>query len=356
MIFTDIIEDYQYVYDTLISCNNYFSTCNDLLINYISSMSSATSYYFKLTSVNDAVKNNLISKLSDTYQNAYATITKMITLSFPFYGSMSKLENFNFKNDILKEDVNDFLKYGYAVMEATNEIITAQLPGMKSDALLPKLIKPLQNLLHSYYMLINYSSHLHKIDKLLFEAIPEINDNIDKYNIIELHSMKPLTDFSSFAEDIKSLSSFINQFELLMKFNSENAKIYTQRIENGSLRIVWGSHTIELTAISDIIKSICEGIRMFRLTSAEKRAMDENTRSIKIENDKKELAIINSKIKDIAQITNLSPDKPEDIEKLQKLCLPLIRYIYSNPVGTIGEYKYDLNTDLKLIETVFDSH
>lgn len=95
---------------------------------------------------------------------------------------------------------------------------------------------------------------------------------------------------------------------------------------------------------------------MFRLTSSEKKSMDENTRTIKLENDKKELAIINSQIKNIAQLTNLSIDNPEDVEKMQKLCLPLVRYIYSNPVGSVGDYKYDLNNDLKLIETIYDSH
>ena len=266
--------------------------------------------------------------------------------------------NYNFKNNILKKDVQYYLDNGHAVIEAINQIITGQLHGMRSDALLPTLIKPLQKLMQSYYKLISYYSHLHNIDKLLFEPIPENNIDQGEYNCIELRSMKPLTDFGAFSDDVKYLSSFISQFELLMKANSENAnaKIYTQRLENGSLRIVWGSCNIELTGISDIIKSICEGIRMFRLTSSEKKSMDENTRTIKLENDKKELAIINSQIKNIAQLTNLSIDNPEDVEKMQKLCLPLVRYIYSNPVGSVGDYKYDLNNDLKLIETIYDSH
>ena len=111
MIFNDIIEDYQYVYDTLITCSEYFSACNELINDYIFSVSEATSKYFQNTTTSDALKNNLISKLNSTYQNAYDTITKMITLSFPFYGSMSKLESFNFKNIDLKKDVEIFLKH-----------------------------------------------------------------------------------------------------------------------------------------------------------------------------------------------------------------------------------------------------
>ena len=151
-----------------------------------------------------------------------------------------------------------------------------------------------------------------------------------RYIIQSLRSMKPLLDFNSFADDIKYLASFIGQFESIMGENlkNEKAKIYTQRIENGSLRIVWGSLTIELTAISSIIRAISEGIRMFRMTSVEKRATKENIRTRKLENDERELAIINSQIRNIAQYTGLSPENPDDIEKMQKLCLPLIRYIY----------------------------
>lgn len=62
-----------------------------------------------------------------------------------------------------------------------------------------------------------------------------------------------------------------------------------------------------------------------------------------MENDAKELAIINSQINTIANYLHLSPSSPEDAEKIQRLCLPLIRYINNNPVGIVGDYKYNLN-------------
>ncbi|MBD5501828.1 MAG: hypothetical protein HDR10_11620, partial [Lachnospiraceae bacterium] len=142
-------------------------------------------------------------------------------------------------------------------------------------------------------------------------------------------------------------------FELIMTPENGSCKVYTQRIESGSLRIVWGSNTIELSGISDIIRAISDGIRMFRLTTPEKRLKDEKARTLKLQNDEKELAIINSQIASVARITGLSSEKPEDIEKLQKLCLPLVRYLYSNPVGVIGDYSYNFDNELKLIESAY---
>ncbi|MCI8597218.1 MAG: hypothetical protein HFJ10_02070 [Lachnospiraceae bacterium] len=357
MILSDLLVDYEYVYNALIECTDYFSACDELIDDYFSTISNAAGTFFKLSQVFDSDKNELIHQLRNTYDNSFATITKMITLSFPFYGTMTKLKEYEFKNTVLEKDVHEFLQHGHDVMDATNEIITAQLPGMKANALLPILIEPLRQLTQSYYTLKKYATHFYDIDKMLFETIPENELDSQQYNNIELRSMKPLLDFSSFADDIKYLASFISQYESIMNSSSggETAKIYTQRIENGSLRIVWGSHTIELSRISGIIKAISEGIRMFRMTTSERRAIDENTRTKKLENDEKELAIINSQIKNIAQFTGLSSDNPEDVEKMQKLCLPLVRYIYNNPIGMIGNYKYNLNNDLKLIESFYNS-
>lgn len=294
----------------------------------------------------------MINKLKEAYDNAYSSITKMITLSFPFYGAMSKLETYKFKTQPLQEDVLAFLGHGHDVMDSTNEIITSQLSGMKTNALLPKLIVPLRKLTSSYYALLKYQEQFSGIDETLFEKIP--SDDPSQYNRIELRSLKPTIDMDSFSRDIAYLSSFITQLELIMSSEGNSCKILTQRIESGSLRIVWGSTTIELKSISDIVKAISEGIRLFRLTAPEKRLKEEQVRELKLQNDEKELAIINSQIKNIAQITGLSADNPEDTEKLQKLCLPLIRYMNNNPIGMVDDYKYNLSNDLKLIEQFYD--
>ena len=49
----------------------------------------------------------------------------------------------------------------------------------------------------------------------------------------------------------------------------------------------------------------------------------------------------------------LSNENPDDVEKIQKLCLPIVRYINNNPVGQIGDYEYDLTHELKLLEDFY---
>ena len=124
-------------------------------------------------------------------------------------------------------------------------------------------------------------------------------------------------------------------------------------MESGSLRLVFGSNTVELPSISEIIRAITDAIRTFRLTSVEKEALQESTRKQKLENDARQLSIINSQIKTLCHTLGLSSDDPGDVEKIQKLCLPVIRYINNNPVGQVGDYKYDLTQDLKLLEDFY---
>lgn len=139
----------------------------------------------------------------------------------------------------MTESVNGFLNYGNSVMTATNNIITTQPPGIKTQMLLPALISPLQNLMVSYYSLTQLYSHMNSADQVIMEKLPDEVVNDERYN------------------------------------------------------------TIELSSISTIIRAISDAIRTFRLTSAEKALMQENARKQQIENDAKSLSIINSQIKQI---------------------------------------------------------
>lgn len=352
MILTDLISEYEYVYDTLKSCNDYITSCNELINNFIADISQIVGSYYMKTSPTESDKEKIIDDIMGVFNTSYTHISKLVGLSYPFYASMSKLEEHKSNIFQLSLKVKNFLASGHAAIDAINTIIYEGVYGLKAENLLPSLISSLQRLINHYDALCQYYFQLKGLDELL-ENIP--NTISEKYNRIELHSLKPSLDMDSFIDDVKNLSTFICQFELIMTPENGSCKIYTQRIESGSLRIVWGSNTIELSGISDIIKAISDGIRTFRLTSAEKRLKNEEARTSKLQNDEKELAIINSQIKAVARITGLSSEEPADVEKLQKLCLPLVRYLYSNPVGSIGGYKYDINNELKLITSVFDT-
>lgn len=353
MVLSDLVSEYYYVKNILDPCKDYFTTCNDIIDNYFSSISRYANNYFKAASITEAHKNNLISGLSNTYSETYNQITKLITLSFPFYGALAKLETYKFSNPLLKENVLEFLNYGQSVMESTNKIITAQLPGMKTEMLLPELISPLQKLMRTYHTLTQLYSHLHSADEIIMEKLPESVVEDERYNTFELRSYKKNISLDDYSKDLHSIFLFISQLEVLKKADEITPCIYLRKIESGSLRLAFGSNTIELNSISDIIRSITEGIRTFRLTSVEKSAMAENTRKLRIENDTKELSIINSQIKTLCETLNLSSENPEDVEKIQKLCLPIVRYINNNPIGKAGDYKYDLTHELELLEDFY---
>ena len=355
MILTDLISEYKYVYETLAPCADYFSTCTELINKFFTELSDLTAPYFKEPSPTDSVRINLTNNIRTAFNHSYSDVSSLVRYSYPLYGAMVKFEEYKFKIPALKSSIDSFLINGHTVMDSTNEIISAESYGMRTQALLPSLIMPLQALLQDYSSLYQHYTQLKDLDEILFEKIPNVNSMTDGYNRIELRSLKSSIDMDSFLNDLRNLSSFICQLELIKTTENNSCKIYTQRIESGSLRIVWGSTTIELSSISDIIRALSEGIKMFRLTSSEKRLKNEEARTLKLQNDEKELAIINLQINSIAQITGLSSEEPGDIEKLQKLCLPLVRYLYNNPVGSIGNQKYDINEELKLIATTFST-
>lgn len=351
MILKDILSEYEYVYKSLSTCKNFFDECDNLIKSFFCGVSSTMANHYSLL-LSDPEKTQIINEIEIVFNESYDNIAKLVTYSYPLFGAMIKFEEYHFNVPALKREILYFLSSGHSVINVTNSIISSQSYGLRTGDMLSKLIQPLLVLVQHYHILLNSYIHLKDIDEELFENIPISVSASEKYNRIEIHSLKPSLNMDSFIEDLKNLSSFIDQFELIMTPENGSCRVYTQRIESGSLRIVWGSNTIELSGISEIIKALSEGIRIFRLTTLEKKIKNEETRTLKLENDEKELAIINSQIGVVAQITGLSSEKPEDTEKLQRLCLPLIRYLYSNPVGVIGDIKYDINNELKLIESV----
>ena len=157
--------------------------------------------------------------------------------------------------------------------------------------------------------------------------------------------------------DVNLLSSFIGNLEIILSKNENYTPILTRKVETGSLRIVWSGTTIEISCVSDIIRVITDAIRTFRLTGVEKTIKKEEARSMKLDNDCKSLTIINTQIEKIAEIVNLDPSSPEDKETLQRLCLPLIKYINNNPIGRIGDFNYNLSHEIQLLEdTYFKNH
>lgn len=353
MILSDLSQDYLYVCERLKPCSTYFGKCHEIIDTYFSSITKNVDQYFKQPSPNELHKTNLITKLSNLYKNIYNETTELITVSFSFYNALTELKSYKSKNNLLNIEIQDFIITGEQVMNVTNNIVRAQLSGMKEQMLLSDLINLLQKLTQEYDFFITIYSHIKYIDQILMTKIPDEVVNDPNYNSIELISYKENMTLEEYSLSLKQLSSFFTQIELLKKNEDNNPKIYIRKLESGSLRLIFGSNTFELDSISDIIRAITDGIRSFRLTTVEKQKLAEENRSKKLENDAKELCIVNSQIKSICEIMGLSNDNPEDKEKIQKLCLPMVRYINNNPIGKINNYYYDITTDMKLLEDFY---
>lgn len=352
MILNDIISDYKYTANILNTCSHYFDLCKKFTSDFYFNIFEEIENYFKKTAENSASLAGVDTMLAiDTvYNNAYPSLVDLIMSSDEFNNAVTTLMHYEYKTYALFRMIKQMNELSNQLKGISTDILKAQSSGMKSNKLLPTFIDLINGLLQIHSQIFLLSSHFSLAEETLIEDIPGENTEKRNYNRIELYSMKPSTDFDSLSKDISNLAQFISRFELIMNTEHNANKIYTQHIESGSLKIVWGSNTIELSGISDIIKAICDGINSFRITSSKKKLIDEQARNAKLDNDEKELAIINSKLDIIAHTFGLSTENAENAEKLQKMCLPILRYLVSNPQGKVGKYEYNLEEDIKLIE------
>lgn len=351
MIINDIIQDYKFVYLKLTECRDYFDKCQHVFDCYLQTTSTAASKYFS-SDFSNSSREKFTAEMTSAMSKCFTLITKLNSSAYTFYACLGVLNSHTYSMPFLQDEILKLELVAETTIEFTNNIIEEQLDGMKKENLIHPFICSLQELLHTYKSINSNYYLLSNIDNYLFEPLPP---NIDetKLSILELRSYKSSSSLNDYVRDLSYISSFITQYELISRKEDSLGQIYLRKFESGSLRIVWAGKTIELDGIPEIIKAITEGIRTFRLTGVEKKQQEEQNRKQKLENDAKELAIINSQMSIISNTLGLSKDDPQDIEKLQRLCLPLVRYINNNPVGQVGDYKYDIASEVKLLEDFY---
>lgn len=351
MVLKDIINDYKYINFNLFSCEEYFKKCEDVIDCYYNEISLATAKYF-CSAASDTTRSAYTSEISSAMSKCFTLITKLNSASLSLFSCLGKLSSHNYTSSYLKLEMQHFTKSAEETIVSVNKIIEAQLDGMKKNNLLVPFIKSAHILFQNYYKIKGSNNLLINLDQELLEPLPQ-GINEDEITEFEIRSFKVGYSFSEYIDDLSNLSSFINQYELIMQNQNKSNRIYFRKLETGSLRIVFGSLNFELNCISDIVKAISESIRNFRLTKVEKQRIAEEIRSLKIKNDERELAIINSQISIISETLELSTDIPENIETLQRLCLPIVKYINNNPVGQVGNYKYDVTSEVKRLEDFY---
>lgn len=351
MVFNDIIQDYQFITSNLYDCKEYFTKCQAVIDCYYKETALVATKYYTSNST-DNTRSTFTSEMSTVMSKCFSQITKLNSSSYSFFSCLGKLTSQKYHSAFLFEKIQRFQSLAQTTIISTNNIIEEQLDGMKRKNLLTPFIKSAQELLCDYYNLEEIYLFLLHLENELLEPLPNGIDEND-FKTFELRSYKTGYSLSEYTEDLSNLSSFITQFEMLYQNQGKSAKLYLRKFESGSLRIVWAGKTIELSGIPEIIKAITEGIRTFRLTTIKIKQQQEEIRTQKLENDEKELAIINSQLSAISNTLGLSKDNPEDVEKIQRLCLPLVRYINNNPEGQVGDYKYNITSEVKLLEDFY---
>ncbi len=351
MVLSDIIDDYQFAYNKLLKCAVYFTKCKDIIDGYFQLTSTASAHFFSGGNT-DSTRQSFVNEMSTATTKCFALVTKLNSASYSFYSCLGALTSRQYNSEILVKKIDDLNNIAETVISSMNKIIEEQPDGTRKNNLLPPFIESLQELMRIYHSLKGECLLLDNIEKELMEPLPE-GIAEETLSLLEIRSYKKCLDFSTYAQDIALISKFISQIENILQTPTS---IYTRKIESGTLKISWAGGSIELGCISEIISAIVSGIRSIvfipsdiRLKNQELEKMKAETESMNLDNTSRKLAIINSQIDIIADKLNLDKTKPENIENIQRLCIPLIDYLESNPLGSVNGQKYDINNGLKYL-------
>ena len=355
MILNDYTKEYLALNNYLAECYDYIENCKLLIDTYHNKVISYTKNYYSNKAASSR-NNELANDLSQQTIEIYGLIKILNAKSLSFSMALGKLTFFssNIQNKTLKEDLKKYTEAAYSSIQFISSIILDDINGVRKGELLKNLFDSIEKLITLHESLTLIITHLTYIENGLLEPIPQ-NMPTENLSMLELRSEKMNMSFSEVANDLSLLSSFLDNLEHILDRDPNHTACFIRKIETGSLRIVWGGTTVELSCISDIIQAVTNAIKSFRLTGVEKRIKEEEANSLHLDNDAKALSIINSQIDTICQKINLDPSKPEDKETIQRMCLPLVKYINSNPVGYIGDSKYNLSDEVKLLEDTYFS-
>lgn len=287
--------------------------------------------------------------------SVYSAVLHLNSQSRELYKCTVLLENKQISNPALFNECSAFIDSINLVMDIICKIIELQLGDFKKSGVCNDLLDALTTFLSHHNYIVLLCDHVTYIEKSLYEPLPKgVEEN--EINLLEIKSAKECYDFMTYSDDIQNLSKFLTRFEMI-KAPGTSRVIFTRKIENGSLRVVLGSKEIELSCIKDIVDALVSAIRSFAFLPSDLRLkkLEEETKQIENENahkdlDAKKFTMINSQIDILIDKLGLDKNNPEDREKIQLLCIPLVNYLDSNPVGSINGMTYDLSHELHLIE------
>ncbi len=336
MTLSDVIEEYKFVNTTLSNCSEYFDVAENLINRYFAEISGATSTFFSGSTGDTSTRNHLIEALNKSITHSFSTITLLITKSYEFHGALTILDSHSYINSELESLIHEFIAESRNAIKATNDIIIAQLPGMKTQELLSPLIKPLQIIIKDYHTLLNLYSQLCSVNTLLMEPLPEGIEDSDEYCNLQISSN---TKTRSFNDLTTSVNHFGIVVELINRLTSTDISehYYIRKIETGSLIIIITGTTISITMIIKFIDFCFKKYFEYRKSFLEIKTMKQE--------------VVKNDLEILKELLEITEDKPENAELIERATENAFNYFKKNPVFKLNGKLYNTGEETKLLDS-----
>lgn len=336
MILRDIVEEYCFVYNTLLPCKPYFETADLIIMGYFSGITNATSAYFKQTTITDGVKNSLINSLKVAVSQTYDNITVLITKSFEFHSAIGLLSSREYTNTELDNLIREFVASAKETIESTNVIIREQLSGMKTKELLSQFIPHLQKTNKLYSVLIHLYDQFHYVENALMEPIPEEITNNDNYQEFDIQSLSTTHDLSDIYSSLFELSNLFENIGRLCEIDKGKC-YYLRKVETGSL----------LTAFIASVPIIVTTVKLIDFCYSKFINWKQLHYTLKEE----QLKLSTDELQAAKMLLEIRPDLPNADELLETANVRLFKYFKLNPEFRINNKTYKTNMDIKLLQS-----
>ncbi len=365
MVLNDITNEFSTFINLLnvhIANNSYIGAALSLSTEYQDKINQLIEDFLKSpkTDSNRILLTNELQKLEKTFSNQIAAMSASVRVTTKL---ISQIESIKFESSSIKSLSERLCKSLNSLMDIIEEYSSNKIKNVSNTTTFFKLISELSNFKELYNQLFSNYSLLTNTENELLETMPLKNcDNLKLYHL-DIRSYKSELNITSFTDDLKLISECLQYLERLA-CPSENHVIFIRKIESGSLKALFSSEKIDFSIFPDLVTSISNAIKTWRLTPIEKSKMQAETDKLNaetqlinaqaqaqyIQNEGSKLAIVQSQIDYLCEKLSLDSHKPENIEQLQKFCLPLVTYIEHNPIGTINGINYDISKEVHLLE------
>lgn len=365
MVLNDITKDYEKfvsILDKYSEEDSYIKSALSIIDQYQKKIYVLADTFLK-SAKREGEKNNLINGLNGLENAFKIQIANMNTSIRDTIRLITEIEHIEFISSSVEAEAHTLCGNLNDLMDITEEYAANRIKGQPNTVTFFELISKLDDFKKEYSKIISNRVMLVNVETELLEKLPFATDEEITYYSLDIRSSKPELDIASFTEDLSLLTSCLQQLERLVA-PGFNHSIYMRKIESGSLKALFGSDKVDLSIFPDLITSISNAIKSWRMTPVEKARVEAETDKIRaetaliqaqtqaqyIQNEGSKLAIANSQINFICEKLQLDANNPEHVEQIQKFCLPLINYLEHNPIGKVNEIPYDISKEIYLLE------